>query len=147
MFRFQAQKYRDEVNDCCVQLWTLMNVILCDSVELKTMVLLHTKMTPANAFLLIILCNRVHTCAMKRIFEPVACHRMSLVILVNASVLLLNRWYQLMPTVQRRTFHEDMATFVQRLSKLRSHFRHLRPWPHRLFYARFIRDFETSTLR
>lgn len=142
-------KYRDDVMNCCDQVCACMDVILFGSVEHKAMVLLRTHMTESNAFLVLVLCKRVHAQILRRVFEPVVgrvSRRPSAVVLLNATVLLLNRWYQLQPAAHRASFSEDMEPLVRWLETIRSEIR-LADGPPNEFYEKFGAEFRTTAIR
>lgn len=139
-----------DVHEHCVEMLNIMDVILFGSVELKVMVLLRTNMIPANAFVLLELCTDVHRAIERRLFRADASKCNSAVVLVNATVLLLNRWYRLEPAAARRLrFRREMAALVQRLEQVREELlrRGADDVRHCRFYGRFVAAFRTEPMR
>lgn len=143
---FRRHKIKEEVYECCDEISYVMRIVLFDNAEHKAMVMLKTNMVPENAFLLIVLCKRIR----KQIVDKVSVRcrdRASSVILLNASLLLLNMWYQLMETTSdRQTFTIECELVLRKLSHLREGLA-LNSVAHNLFYETFQRQFKTAPIQ
>lgn len=139
---FRLHKIKDEVYECCNDIGHLMRIILFDNIEHKAMVMLKTKMVPENAFLLIVLCKRIRHIILSDKLK----NRVSLVILINASLLMFNRWHQLMETTSdRRTFDIECAPIFNLLTKMRSGLA-INSMLHRGFYDTFQHRFKEESI-
>lgn len=144
----QPQPSAADLREYCVEILNIMDVILYGSIERKVMVLLRTNMIPANAFLLHELCDEIRTKIVPCIFHHDASKRKSTVVLLNATILLLNRWYRIVLPKRRVRFEREMAALVVQLEKVRAELlsnsddiRHSR------FYVKFISAYRTEPIR
>lgn len=101
----------------------VLDRLLFGRCELKAIVLARTKLTAANAPLMLRLFGQLHGQLRYAVAEKlgrVGQQDSVAIVLLNAAVLMLGSWYRLMTTAaERERFDEDVRPLVSKLQELR----------------------------
>lgn len=140
-------KDRQEVYGLRDNILSTMDALLFKCLDQKLMVLLWTDMVPENAVLLVPICEQLRIELVNEFAKTPSC-RFGTLSLLNAAILLLNRWRHMFRRPNNvATFYAQSDTLFVQLEQLRTDLLTASTVDANAFYGNFLESFKTMPLK